>query len=127
MVVMDVNKKLDELYLDASNPGSFGGIIRLYAQAKKFKITRKQVVAYLQTRDGYTQHRPVRMKFQRRQIICVDTGDQHQIDLADMQKFSEFNNGFKYLLTVIDCFSRLKFFIANQFLGHRLGTSDLSL
>ena len=28
------------------------------------------------------------------------------MDLVDMQKFAEFNKGFKYILTVIDCFSR---------------------
>ena len=31
------------------------------------------------------------------------------MDLIDMQKFAEFNDGVKYILTVIDCFSRYAF------------------
>jgi len=31
------------------------------------------------------------------------------MDLVDLQKFSEFNKGFKYLLTAVDCFSRYGF------------------
>ena len=31
------------------------------------------------------------------------------MDLVDMQKFAEFNDGVKYILTAIDCFSRYAF------------------
>ena len=33
------------------------------------------------------------------------------MDLVDMQKFAEFSDGYKHLLTVIDCFSRYAFVV----------------
>lgn len=97
---------LDEIYLNPANTGSLGGKSRLLGEAKKHGITKQQVEEYLQSKDGYTQHKPARKTFARRKVISVDINDQHQMDLADMQKFSEYNDGVKYLLTIIDCFSR---------------------
>ena len=97
---------LDRLYLTPSEPSSLGGIQRLYKAAKLHNVSYEDVLEYLQRQESYTQHKPVRRKFKRRRIISVDVNDQYQVDLADMQKFSEFNDGVKYLLTAIDCFSR---------------------
>jgi transposase InsO family protein len=99
-------KILNRLYLTPSEPSSLGGIQRLYKAAKQYDVSYDDVVEYLQRQEGYTQHKPVRRRFKRRRIISVDVNDQYQVDLADMQKFSTFNDGVKYLLTAIDCFSR---------------------
>ena len=101
-----MNQILDELYLDPASTGSLGGKNRLLKEAVKHNITEEQVERYLQTKDGYTQHKSRLKKFKRRKMITVDIKDQHQMDLADMQKFAEFNDGVKYLLVIIDCFSR---------------------
>ena len=106
MASVSVKETLDSLFLDPSSPGSFGGASRLLKEAKKHGIDEDQVLQYLQAIDAYTEHKARRKKFPRRRIISVDVGDQHQVDLADMQKFSTFNDGYKYILTVIDCFSR---------------------
>lgn len=97
---------LERLYLDPSSTGSLGGVDRLHEQAQKHGISRDDVVKYLQSKESYTQHKPVRRRFKRRRIISVDVNDQYQIDLADMQKFARYNGGTKYLLTAVDCFSR---------------------
>jgi transposase InsO family protein len=99
-------KILERLYLTPSEPSSLGGVDRLHEYASRHNISREEVIEYLQSKEGYTQHKPVRHKFKRRKIISVDVNDQYQIDLADMQKFAPHNDGVKYLLTVIDCFSR---------------------
>ena len=39
-------------------------------------------------------------------MIAVNISDVYHMDLDDMQKFAEYNEGYKYILTVIDCFSR---------------------
>jgi len=44
-------------------------------------------------------------------VIAVDVNDMYQCDLADMQKFAEFNDGIKYLFTCIDVFSKFAFAI----------------
>ena len=51
-------------------------------------------------------HKSVRRKFKRRRVLvnCIDKI--WAADLADMQAFTKFNRGIKYLLAVIDVFSK---------------------
>ena len=50
--------------------------------------------------------KPIRHKFKRRRVFVFNIDDTLSADLTDMQKFSKQNNGYEYLLTVIDLFSR---------------------
>jgi hypothetical protein len=51
-------------------------------------------------------HAPVRRKFCRRRIITKGIDDLWAADLLIMDKYSRQNEGFKYLLNVIDTFSK---------------------
>lgn len=51
-------------------------------------------------------HKNVRVNFRRRRVIMRDIDDLWQADLIDMQKFSKENHGYKYILVVIDTFSK---------------------
>lgn len=51
-------------------------------------------------------HRSARVNFQRRRVIMKDIDDLWQADLIDMQKVSKENNGYNYILVVIDTFSK---------------------
>ena len=51
-------------------------------------------------------HKPIKRKFPRRSVIVFSKDGIWSTDLADMQAFSSFNKGFKYILTVIDVFSK---------------------
>ena len=51
-------------------------------------------------------HRPITRKFKRTQIITTGIDDVWAADLADMHLFADENDDYKYILTVIDCFSR---------------------
>jgi hypothetical protein len=51
-------------------------------------------------------HRPIKRKFPKRRVIVNDVDDTWSADLVDMQAFSKDNKGIKYLLTVIDVFSK---------------------
>ena len=51
-------------------------------------------------------HRPVRKKFPRRQVVTRFKDDLWQADLIDMQSHSKKNNGFKFILVVIDTFTK---------------------
>ena len=91
-----------------SKPSSLGGVERLYKAAKLAipELRRTEVKRFLQGKFAYSQHKQIRRKFTRRPVIATDKFDVFQMDLADMQKFSEHNDGFKYLLVVVDCFSK---------------------
>lgn len=51
-------------------------------------------------------HRAARRNFRRRRTIIKGYGDLWQIDLIDMQPYAETNNGYRYILIVIDCYSK---------------------
>ena len=55
---------------------------------------------------AYELYKPVTRKFQRRRVIVNGVDEIWAADLIDMQAFSKDNNGIKYLLTVIDIFSK---------------------
>ena len=52
-------------------------------------------------------YKAVTRKFQRRRVNVNGSDEIWAADLIDMQAFSKDNNGIKYLLTVIDIFSKL--------------------
>lgn len=51
-------------------------------------------------------HKPTRKNYPRRKTILKGIDDLWQIDLVEVQPLARFNRGFKYLLTVIDGFSK---------------------
>jgi Integrase core domain/Chromo (CHRromatin Organisation MOdifier) domain len=51
-------------------------------------------------------HKSVRKKFQRRQVISYAIDDIWSCDLVEMQEWSKQNEGFRYMLNVIDIFSK---------------------
>ena len=52
------------------------------------------------------RYKPVTRKFQRRRVNVNGVDEIWAADLMDMQAFSKDNIGIKYLLTVIDIFSK---------------------
>lgn len=65
---------------------------------KKENIKKKILVEEL--------HKPSRKNFLRRKVVQVGINDTLQIDLVEMIPYAAVNNGYKYLLTVIDIFSK---------------------
>ena len=103
-----MEQKLKNIYEDPSDPGSFGGVTRLLSSArhKGIKVNRNQVENFLKSNEPYTLHRPARRRFARNPTIVGGIDQQWQADLADMATLSKFNDGNRYLLTIIDCFSK---------------------
>ena len=56
-------------------------------------------------------HKPIRHKFKRRHVVVLNIDSIWSADLKDMQLYSKQNKHYKYLLNVIDLFSRYAFFI----------------
>lgn len=51
-------------------------------------------------------HRPARKNFPRRHVIVKSLNDLFQADVCDLQNYSRSNKGYKYILTVINVFSK---------------------
>lgn len=104
---------LTQLYTDPRKPGSFSGVENLLRTIKdegKYHISRKQIAHFLSSRDEYTLHRRVYKKYETAHFLIGGPNDMHQGDLADMGRdSSKYNDGVVFLLTVIDCFTRMAF------------------
>lgn len=61
-------------------------------------MSRMQVVNEL--------HKQLRKKFDRRHVILKGIDELWQADLVDMSTYMNYNNKYKFILTVIDCFSK---------------------
>lgn len=61
---------------------------------------------WLKSKDAYTLHKSVRLKFRRRKTFAVGIDDLWQADLVDVSNLSKYNDDNKYLLTCIDVFSK---------------------
>src|SRR6266487_4508438 len=104
----NIDRVLRDIYYNAANAGSFGGQQALLREAQKQlpNIKPNQVGDWLAGQLVYTLHKPLRKRFQRNKIIASKPLENFQIDLVDMRLFSRQNDGYNYILTVIDVFSK---------------------
>ena len=70
------------------------------------KLKKDEVLKELLKSKAYTQHVQPKRVFKRRKIIVAGMDVLWQADLIDVQKYKYQNSHYKYIMTVIDCFSR---------------------
>ena len=56
-------------------------------------------------------HKPITRKFKKRKLYSAFKDNIWGTDLADIQLISKFNKGFRFLLCVIDIFSKYAWFV----------------
>ena len=98
-----MSQKLSTTYVDPSEPGSLGGV---NAFAKAHKIPQAQAKQQLEQLLSYTLHKPRRRRFSTLPTKVFSINEQFVMDLVDLQTLAKYNKGYKYLLTVIDVFSK---------------------
>ena len=98
------DKMLSKVYYDLQSSGGFGGVKRIALSTGK---STKLMIEWLTYQDTYTLHKPVRSRFPRRRTIVTGIIDQYQCDLIDMQKMKKDNDGYNFILTCIDVFSKM--------------------
>ena len=111
------------VYYDPLHPASFGGVHRL-AKVLKDK-SKNRTKKWLSAQDAYTLHRPVRRRFRRRRTIVRGPGVQVQADLMDVSSHAEHNDGIRFLLTIVDAFSRFAWVVPLRNKGGREVTRGL--
>jgi len=52
-------------------------------------------------------HKPARVNFPRRNTVIKGINDLYQADLIEMRPHSKINKGYNYILTIIDCFTKV--------------------
>ena len=96
-------KMLSDVYYDIGNPAGFASIAKL---AKATGLSHKAVKAWFKQQPAYSLHRQARKRYPTRQYVTHDIDEQWQADLAEVGLIADYNDGYRYILTVIDIFSR---------------------
>jgi len=99
---------LKGLYYNTESPTAYTGVNKLFkaAKAKDQSITLRDVKDWLKKQYTYTLHKPIRKRYPRRQYFVDGVDKLWQIDLADVSRISDANNGTTFLLTCVDAFSK---------------------
>lgn len=103
-----MDKQLSAVYYNIANPAAFSSAERLktFFKRKNKPVLVKAIELWLRSQKAYTLHKQRRLNFKRNKYNMANIGDIWQADLMDMQSLSRLNKGFRYILTVIDCFSK---------------------
>ena len=75
-------------------------------------ITKEDVSQFLKKQEVYQLHKEVHHKKEYLRTFVGHLREQIQIDLIDMRKFSVRNEGYGWIIAMIDIFSRYAFTIA---------------
>jgi Integrase core domain len=97
---------LKNIYYNLKNPEAYSTVERLF-RATAGKIPREKITEWLGSQLAFTLHKPKRINFKRNHYNLDNINQQWQADLLDLQSLSRENDGFKYILLVIDAFSRV--------------------
>ena len=99
---------LKNLYQNPKFSASFSGK-KLFSDAVRKRdrtLKDKDVEKALRAIDSYTLHKPTKRQSLYRRIYTHGIGYLFQIDLVDMSKFADVNDGYKWIITIIDTFSK---------------------
>ncbi|VDI82510.1 Hypothetical predicted protein [Mytilus galloprovincialis] len=107
-----MNEELDSLlskyYYDVGGPASYASAEKLYhiVNAEGKKVGRYKIRRWLNSQDNYSLQKTPRRSFKRIRVYTTGMNNLWDADLMDLKQFSKENENFKYVLVVVDCFSR---------------------
>ncbi|KAF4520552.1 hypothetical protein B566_EDAN008751 [Ephemera danica] len=100
-----MEKRLSKIYYDTENPAGYSTAYSLWkACEKKYSITR--IRNWLQSQNTFTLHKQRQTNFKRQRYYVTNIADLYQADLCDLRNLAKENDNMKYILTVIDVFSK---------------------
>jgi len=94
---------LGKVYYDPKHAAGFGSVLKL---VKASKHKKRDVEEWLAGQNTNTLHKPVRKRFPRNPYTVRNIDDVWEMDLAVLSSLWKYNDKYKYLLNVIDIFSR---------------------
>ena len=96
-----MEKKLKEVYYDLKHPAGYVSIRKL---SKATGINEKKVKEWLIAQSMYTLYKQARKLCPTRHYIVNDIDEQWQAYLANVTHFAYKNQGYHFILAVIDIF-----------------------
>lgn len=101
----------EKQYYNLTSEAGFGGARNLISLNKRSKrkaneVEKKKIYQWLSNQDAYTLHRSIKRKFPRLHYNVSNIDDVWEIDLAQFTSIKNENDGFSYILVVIDVLSK---------------------
>lgn len=93
----------EHFYYNPPHPAAYASVEKLSRASKKKK---QHVSDWLEWQDSYNLHKPVRRKFPRRFYNVRNIDDWWEVDLIDVRSIKTYNDGYSYILAVIDVLSK---------------------
>ena len=97
-----MDEKVIQKYTDPSNPGAFSGLSGFKKNNKNLKNVKNTLLSI----PSYTLHKPIRKIYKTNRVVVYSIDEQWQVDLVDVTNISSSNNNYKFIMTVIDSFSK---------------------
>ena len=91
-------------YYDSSHASGYTGNPKQLARAAGAIL--KETVSWLKTQDQYTKFKRARRRFKHHRIFVQGLDEQWSVDRISIIPLEKFNNGHKYILTVVDTLSK---------------------
>jgi len=109
---------ISDIYYDEGSPVGFSTLPKLLSAEVAETKTKKgkpqsvgAIKAWLEEQDAYTLHSPVKKRFARNPYTVTNVRDVWECDLLDVQAHAKYNENFRYILSVIDVFSKFLYLI----------------
>lgn len=94
----------EQAYFGASEPSSFGGVdpfLKAIPRAQK-----REGKDWLLAQDVYEIYKPARRRYPRNRILAYDIDEVWEADLMDFGNIARYNDNMRFVLTIIDVFSK---------------------
>lgn len=104
---MNWKEYLASIYFNPKHHACFAGPDKLYNVVKsegQFKIGCYRIRKWLQDQEPYSLTRGARRQLRRSRVIVEGLDSMWEMDLMDMASLFKDNDGYKYVLVVIDVF-----------------------
>lgn len=108
-MVRQVNGALTDIFYETKNPAVYGTARKIKKDLlfrDRKRVTNKKIKNWLEHQDVDTLHKQAAYKFKRNHYTVFGIDHLWEIDLCDMQAFAKYNAGYKFILSVIDVFSK---------------------
>lgn len=100
---------LKEIYSNPHHASAFSSPQQLYRYVKndgEYQLNLKKISNWLQSQEVYTTNRKITRKIRRRRVVVPYIDYMWDIDTANFQRLSTYNNGYGYFILAIDVMSR---------------------
>lgn len=109
MTAKQKEEYVKKIWSDPAHPGAFTGrdkLMQVIRKEGKYNISRGALKKILSKEETYSVQKPARKNFKRNRVIVSGFNAQWDGDLMSMENVAKYNNGIKFVLVLIDIFSR---------------------